>query len=78
MNLALWLLSSALGLFVVLCLRGIRETNALLRPSYTPMEAALYNRYPDIIHWHMSVSHMRVKLRKHLMKEQTCPMCMYI
>ena len=43
-NLALWLLSSALGLFVVLCLGGIRETNALLRPSYTPLEAALYNR----------------------------------
>ena len=33
---------------------GIRGTNALLRPSYTPLEAALYNRwrmlkYSDII-----------------------------
>lgn len=43
MNLTLWLLSSALGLFVVLCLGGVRETNALLRPSYTPLGAALYN-----------------------------------
>ena len=38
------MLSSALGLFVVLSLGGIRESNALLRPSYTPLEAALYNR----------------------------------